>query len=311
MRYNSFGLVRSNAFLTVDWRVISFGWRGKLQQESETESQQYFIATVNLQDETMTENTAEATAAGNDSGSMVTVNLLVAYGVAILAVVGAILYYILKDKFVQKKKSLPEVDDMTTSNTVGLGDVAYLAKVLKPDSSHNDVLLAVASTPENVIYGLRNYKNVEKMRMERIQEDLEETKNAKPKKAATVDAMFNLDDDGWADDDDGDDEKAKAAAVAEEEKKKAREDLKKAVGKEKVKMEGIDDGVLGQLWVEKVLGSKEMWPPKDLGVLNGARFDYDGKMVSALDHPGLRRNLCMITGRLNSLVLNGHPELRK
>jgi len=279
----------------------------------ETESQRHLIATVNLQDETMTEtsqdHTAEATAAGNDS--MVTVNLLVAYGVVLLAVVGAILYYILKDKFVQKKKSLPEVDDMTTSNTVGLGDVAYLAKVLKPDSSHNDVLLAVASTPENVIYGLRNFKNVEKMRMERIQEDLEEAKNAKPKKAASSDAMFNLDDDGWADDDDGDDEKAKAAALAEEEKKKAREDLKKAVGKEKVKMEGIDDGVLGQQWVEKVLGSKGMWPPKDLGVLKGATFDYDGKMVSALDHPGLRRNLCMITGRLNSLVLNGHPELRK
>jgi len=255
----------------------------------------------------------QASAIGNEV-SMVPLYLLVGYGFALLAVVVGIAYYFLKDKLFAKKtknKGLPEVDDMTTSNTVGLGDVAYLAKLLKPDSSHDDVLFAVASTPENVAYGLRNFRHVEKIRQERIKEDLEEAKAAKPKNVATSDAMFNLDDAGWADDDDGDDEKAKAAAQAEEEKKKAREDLKKAVGKEKVKMEGIDDGVLGQKWVEKVLGSKGKWPPTDLGILNGKKFDYEGKMVSPLDHPGLRRNICMITGRLNSMVLNGHQELCK
>lgn len=259
----------------------------------------------------MNEDIVHANVTEIESVSMVAVYLLVVYGLALFAVVGGIIYCLFKDKLFQKKKSLPDVDDMTTSNTVGLGDVAYLAKVLKPDSSHDDVLLAVASTPENIAYGLKNFKNVEKMRLERIKEDLEEAKVAKPKKTMTSDDMFNLDDEGWADDGDEDDEKAKAAAKAEEEKQKAREDLKKAVGKEKIKMEGIDDGVLGQKWVEQVLGSKGMWPPKDLGILNGERFDYEGKMVSAMDHPGLRRNLCMITGRLNSMVLNGHPDLCK
>jgi hypothetical protein len=246
-----------------------------------------------------------------ESASMVVVYLIVGYGLVIVAVVGTIVRCLFKDKLFPKKKEAPKVDDIMTSNTVGLGDVAYLAKVLNPDSSHYDVLMAVASTPENIAYGLRNFRNVEKMRMERIKEDLEEAKAAKPKKAITSDSMFNLDDEGWADDDDDGDEKAKAAAKAEEEKRKAREDLKKAVGKEKVKMEGIDDGVIGQKWVEKVLGTKGTWPPKDLGILNGEKFDYEGKMVSALEHPGLQRNLCMITGRLHSMVLNGHVDLCK
>lgn len=247
-----------------------------------------------------------------ESAAMVTVYSLVAYGIVIVGVLGGIVYFLFQDKlFSKKKKKLPDVDDMTTSNTVGLGDVAYLAKVLNPDSSHYDVLMAVASTPENIAYGLKNYRNVQKMREKRIQEDKEEAKAPKPKQATTSDSMFNLDDDGWADDGDEDDEKAKAAAKAEEEKKKAREDLKKAVGKEKIKMEGIDDGVLGQKWVENVLGSKNIWPPKELGILSGTKIDYEGKKVSPMDHPGLRRNLCMITGRLNSLVLNGHPDLCK
>jgi hypothetical protein len=66
---------------------------------------------------------------------------------------------------------------------------------------------------------------------------------------------------------------------------------------------------LGQEWVEATLSKAKVWPPEDIGLLKDATFDYKGKQVSAMDHPGLRRNLCMTVGRLNSQMLNSHPEL--
>ena len=250
-----------------------------------------------------------------ESSSFVTVYALAAYGLVLMAIFVGAAYYFLGEKFLkkEKKKALPEVDDIAASNTVGLKDVTYLAGVLNPASTHYDVMMAVASTPENIAYGLKMYENREKVRRERVEEDLAEAKKKQssgPKAAASPDSMFNLDDAGWANDDD-DDEKAKAAAKAEEEKQKERDQLQKAVGKQKIKLEGIDEGVIGQKWVENIMGNNGAWPPKDLGVLAGKMFDYNGKMVSALDHPGLRRNLCMVTGRLNSMLLNSHPELCK
>ncbi len=248
-----------------------------------------------------------------ESSSLITVYTLVAYGVVLLAIIGGAVYYFLGDKLLKKKKEKIEIDDVAATNTVGLQDVSYLATQLHPGSSHVDVLMAVASTPENIAYGLRAFQLKEKARRERIQEDLEEAKKKKTEKSSTAaspDALFSLDDEGWADDDDND-ERAKAAAKAEEEKKKEREQLQKAVGKHKVKLEGIDTGVVGQKWVENTLEKNGVWPPKDLGVLQGKTFEYEGKKVSPLDHPGLRRNVCMITGRLNSMVLNSHPDLRK
>jgi hypothetical protein len=103
--------------------------------------------------------------------------------------------------------------------------------------------------------------------------------------------------------------KAALAKAADEQKKKDQEQLNKATGKIKLLLEGIDEGVIGQKWVENILASKEAWPPKDLCFLKDEMFDYKGKKVSALDHPGLRRNICMIMGRINSLMLNTHPEL--
>lgn len=249
-----------------------------------------------------------------ESSAFVTVYKLAAYGAFILAIVGGAVYYLIGDKFFKKPKEVADVDDVSATNTVGLKDVTYLASQLHPKSTHLDVLMAVASTPENIAYGLKAYESTEKARRERIKEDLEESKKKKPssstKESSSTESMFNLDDDGWADDDD-DDEKARAAAKAEEEKKKEREQLQKAVGKQKVKLEGIDEGVIGQKWVEDTLSGNGVWPPKDFGLLKGKTFEYEGKKVSALDHPGLRRNLCMITGRLNSIMLNSHPQLGK
>lgn len=235
--------------------------------------------------------------------------LIVFLIVAVIA--GAVYFFTKKSEPKKEGKKDVEVDEVTATNTVGLKDVTYLANKLHPTSSHMDVILAVISTPENVAYGLRAYQLKEKARRTRIQEDLEEAKKTEKSKVAEkkdADNMFDFDDDGWADDD-ADDEKAKAAAKAEAEKEKEREQLKKAVGKTKLKLEGIDEGVIGQNWVESVLSEKGVWPPKDLGILKGETFTFEGKQVSALDHPGLRRNLCMLTGRLNSILLNSHPKL--
>jgi hypothetical protein len=229
----------------------------------------------------------------------------------LLAVVGGAAYYLLVVAKAEPKKKEVDADEGISSNTVGLKDISYLASKLSPESKHLDILYAVASTPENIAYGLRAYHAKEKSRAERIAEDLEEAKNGGKKTTIKKpDALFDVDDDGWADDDDEDD-KAKLAAQTEKQEKKDREDLQKAVGKTKVLLEGLDDGVIGQKWVETTLSSNGVWPPKNLSMLEGVKFDYDGKQVSALDHPGLRRNLCMITGRLNSMLLNSHPELCK
>lgn len=229
----------------------------------------------------------------------------------IVAVIGGAFYFFNKKSKEPEKKPRKdvEVDDVTSTNTVGLKDVNYIAQKLHPGSSHMDVIMAVISTPENINYGLRAYQLKEKTRQKRIEEDAEEAKGeAKESEKKNTENMFDFDDDGWADDDD-EDEKAKAAAKAEEEKKKEREQLKKAIGKTKLKLEGIDEGVIGQNWVESTLSEKGVWPPKDMGILQGETFTYEGKQVSALEHPGLRRNLCMLTGRLNSMVLNSHPQL--
>lgn len=213
----------------------------------------------------------------------------------------------------KKKKPTVELDDTLATNTVSLKDVAYLASRLAPDSTHVDVLMAVASCPDSIKFGLIQHEKKGKIRADRIAQDEKEKANRKNKtKSSAAENMFDFDDEGWAGDDDMDDEAKEKVALAralEERKKKEREELNKATGKTKQLLEGIDDGVIGQKWVEDTLASKGCWPPKDLGFLESEKFDYNGKKVSPLEHPGLRRNLCMITGRINSALLNTHPEL--
>jgi hypothetical protein len=156
------------------------------------------------------------------------------------------------------------------------------------------------------------------LRQERIEQDLSEVKKSKatPKTAKGDMFAFEEDDEGWADDvdDDQDEEmkqKVKLAVEAKLQKKRDRAQLEKATGKSKIKLEGIDKGVIGQKWVEATLQSSKVWPPKDLGLLAGTTYECNGKQVSPLEHLGLRRSICMITGRLNSMLLNTHPELCK
>ena len=186
------------------------------------------------------------------------------------------------------------------ANSVAGADASYLAAQLSPTSTHLDVLYAIATTPENINVSLQVLEKAEQLKQERL------AQGTKEKKKDT--AFDSLIDGAWAQDDD-DDENAAKAQELEEEKKKERKDLQKAQGA--VLLEGFDEGVIGQAWVERTLAAEGQWPPKNLGLLEGKTFAYKGKKVTALEHPAIRRNLCMTTGRLNSIILNSHAELCK
>lgn len=219
------------------------------------------------------------------------------------------------------RKEEKNVQQTLQAMSVALGDTKYFAKVLSPDSTQLDILLAVATTPENIEWAVQLKEKEDKMRQERLAQ-----MKSKSVFSSNKSASFELDQAGWADEGDGDDEggdeedeeeddQVKAAEAkarqADLEKEKQRKELELATGKAAVLMEGVDEGVIGQAWVEKVLVEKGKWPPSDLRYLSGQRFDYKGKKYAPLDHPGVRRNLCLTMGRLNAQLLNTHPELRK
>jgi hypothetical protein len=262
----------------------------------------------------------DATAATENSGMSPYVIAIVVGGLIAAAYYFLVLNKKKEDTTTKRKIKDVDIDDPVTSNTVGLQDITYIASKLKPDSTHLDILLAVASSPESIAWGVRAHLKRQQIVEERKEEDakeaLEKKKEDASNKSSSGENMFDLDDDGWADDvedmeDDEAKEKAKLAKKAEEEKKKAREQLKKVNEKPKYVLEGLDEGVIGQQWVEATLSKSGAWPLPDMRFLDGMTFEYEGKQVSALDHPGLRRNLCHIAGRINSMLLNSHPELSK
>ncbi|GFH57075.1 hypothetical protein CTEN210_13551 [Chaetoceros tenuissimus] len=221
-----------------------------------------------------------------------------------LAMFAGIIYYLISFLKKEDKKAKKSMMD----NSVAQSDIAYLATHLRPDSSHYDVLFYIATCPESL--------EVTEMAMEKG----EELKQARleylglSKKKEEPSGDFNFDDDGWADDDENED--AAAAKAAKEEKEKLAKQVAAASGKDEIakniKIEGVDDGVLGQAWVEKSLQKMGQWPPKfgDSCTIGNMTFSLKGKgTVSALEHPAVRRNLCMTLGRLNAQALNTHPEL--
>ncbi|KAG7367375.1 hypothetical protein IV203_030046 [Nitzschia inconspicua] len=267
------------------------------------------------------EEFVEATEGSGNNG------MLSSYVIAIIVggLVAAAYYFLVLNKKketgtdTKRKTKDVDVDDPVTTNTVSLQDITYIASKLNPDSTHLDILMAVASSPESIAWGLKAHLKRQKIVEERKEEDQKEAREKKKdssanKSSSSNNSMFELDDEGWADEDEDmqDDEakeKAKLAKKAEEEKRMAREELKKVNEKPKYVLEGLDDGVIGQIWVESTLSKSGAWPPPDMRFLDEMTFEYDGKQVSALDHPGLRRNLCHIAGRTNSILLNSHPEL--
>jgi hypothetical protein len=282
----------------------------------------------------MSEASDSAADSNPNTNSMLYVVLV--YGVVLVAALASAAYYLfvvrrrqpdpssLKDANDKKRAASADVDETMSTNTVGLQDIAFIASKLRPDSTHLDVLLAVASAPESINFGTKAHLRKEKLMQDRLDEAKKEEEERNKSKSLTSKSaaggkgnMFDLDDDGWADDDDDEDldeeakRKAQLAKETEEQKKKDREQLKQATGKVKVLLEGLDDGVIGQDWVEKTLGKVGAWPPPDLRFVKDMTFEYGGKKVSALEHPGLRRNLCNLQGRINSMALNSHPALSK
>lgn len=247
--------------------------------------------------------------------------MIYAYGVILAGVLSAIAYACYRRFFVSKAEKKrgadTDVDETLATNSVGLEDVTYIASKLRPDSDQLDILLAVASTPESIKWSTKALVNRKKIVQTRLDDDKKEADEKKKLGSKKTESnVFDLDDVGWADEDeddlDLDDEEKKKAKLAKktlEEKQKFGEELAKATGKTKIPLEGIDEDVIGQEWVEKALTKVGAWPLDDLRFLKDMRFDYNGKRVSAMEHPGLVRNLCFVAGRLNSLALNSHPEL--
>lgn len=249
----------------------------------------------------------------DESGSKL--HVVLGYGLVLVGIIAAAAYYFFFQKKEKKRGADVDVDEALATNTVGLADITYIASKLTPESDPLDVLLAVASTPESIAWSTKSLASREKLIAKRVEADKEEAEKKKAEsKKSNDDKMFDFDDDGWADDDDEDEETKKKEQLSNkimEEKQKLGKEVAKASGKVKIPIEGMDDGVIGQEWVEKTLARTGAWPPKDLRFLKDTTFDYKGKKVAAIDHPGLRRNLCFVAGRLNSLALNSHPELRK
>jgi hypothetical protein len=201
------------------------------------------------------------------------------------------------------------------SNTVHDLDLQYLADHVDPDMTVVELLLLAVSAPTNLVWGQRDVEKIEAMREERLE------KLRKPQKFSYDDL---LQEEGlWATDEDDDDQhhgdddegSKEARFTAKQERKRAEKEAEeKRRAAEGAKMEGVDDGVLGQLWVERTLEAAGEWPPATLGCLSGKTFEWShgGKkkqMLSAMDHPAMRRLLCFFTGRLNAQMLNSHPEL--
>jgi hypothetical protein len=218
----------------------------------------------------------------------------------------------------------------TSSNPAATGfsfpmtDLVYVADLLTPDSTHMDIIYALISSPQVLLHSCAALEHVYEIKQKKLQQQALDEK--KKKKDTTFSSLVEQED-GWGDDDDGDDDndqnmseetrQAERKAKEEERQKKLHmERLKAATGQALPLLEGMDEGVLGQQWVEATLGLEGQWPPPaGLGVLEGKTFEYKdpatGKVsqLSALDHPGLRRNLCMTAGRLNSIMLNTHADL--
>jgi len=205
----------------------------------------------------------------------------------------------------ESKKSMSD-------NSVAQSDLTYLAKHLRPDSTHLDVLYYVATCPESIEITQQAIDKGDELKVARIE-------FLNPSKKSQQQETFDFgNDEGWANDDE-DDDATKAAKAKQAEKEKLAKQVAEASGKDQIakniKIEGLDDGVLGQVWVEKTLENAGQWPPKFGKSCSISKMTFAQKgskhAVSVLEHRAARRNLCMTLGRLNSQKLNSHSELSK
>ena len=194
--------------------------------------------------------------------------------------------------------------DAAFSMSVAGSDIEYIQENLKSDSTHEEILYIIATTPENVANTQKGLQLMESLKKERIATEQHEAMMAEKadSKKSETDALLN-DSGGWADEDE--DGESAEAAKKHEEAQKAREKLmKEAAGKKdknKVVFEGMDEGAIGQEWVEKILTENKVWPPK---------FGRFASGEKGMEIPAVRRNFAWLVGRLNaSQILNSHPDL--
>jgi hypothetical protein len=225
---------------------------------------------------------------------------------------------------------------LDSSNSVSVADLQHLVRLLRPNSTYWEVLLAIVSAPENVAWSVADVHRVQRTRLKRRQQI--QTERAHKEKGSSSlsrivdDAVVSFEDlvnqGGWADDDEDDEddensahinssllstkERALKAAQLEQEKKDRYEAMKQTTREAVVYCEGLDEGVLGQEWVERTLEQAGVWPPARVQLLSRGLQQHDdcATIASSWDqHAGVRRMLCMTVGRLHSMMLNSHSDL--
>ena len=230
-------------------------------------------------------------------------------------------------KGIDRKGDGDDQDDAKKSSTVAttpdgktvriqMDDLVDIFTHLSPSSSHYDFLFAVVTSSEMIAAVTQSLDDIEEIRRKKSKKKQQEeaAKKSSPDGAVSFDDLFDQDGFDEGDEDEDDDEatkEAKRKAKEEEAQKKAdMERLKQATGQALPVLEDMDEGVLGQKWVEKTLQDKGEWPMKLPDWLKKQKFDWKGeKKLSPMDHPAVRRILCMTAGRVNSAYLNSHPEL--
>jgi len=248
-------------------------------------------------------------------------SMVVGLGIVIVALIFAIRFIQTSSKVskVETTKGGSTDDGKKIDNKVALNpkaDTTYVINCLRPTSTPLDILYAICTSPDNVAVTSKHLAlraDLYERKVAHLKKE-KEAKDTKPE--ANLDDLF--DDDGWAEEDEND-EAAKKAAKAKEEKEKAAQALARATGRDakdvtKVKLEGLDEGVLGQEWVKSHLEDMGAWPPPnfDDALISTKKFKLDNNgatEVAPLDHPAIARNILMTMGRLNARQLNNHPEL--
>lgn len=232
--------------------------------------------------------------------------LLLMYLGLFVAIIVYVLTYVKKTE--EKRKQ------HFAKNSVAGEDIQYLATKLGPDSTHWEILYYIATTPESIQMTANGMEKIEQIRANKLAKIKKEEEESKKGNLIALD-----DDGGWASDDDNQTEEEKAAAEAykkqEQDELKRKEKLNSTMGKEvdpsSIMLEGIDKDVIGQEWVQSKLEALKVWPPKlpkDAGTF---KDEKTGKVVGPLEHPAVKKNILMTMGRLNSVVLNTHPEIIK
>jgi len=214
--------------------------------------------------------------------------------------------------------------EAAAANSVANRDQEYLTKRLRDNCSHMDVLYFIATTPENLNCVRKAEEEVKKVKKEKEEKKKDEN-------------LLDLDDDddddtGWggADDDDDDDndnddgktDQERALERIQKRKEKEHADRLARLTKggktdpNEIKIEGFDKGAIGVKWVLDKLTAAKVWPPRIPCLTKNSptfigEMKREGEEIDPIvDVKEIRKNVIMLTARLNSMVINQHPELR-